>query len=705
MKYAIFLVSIIIMLNFSCKNESEFVYPETRKDTIVDDYFGTKVEDPYRWLEDDNSEETEAWVIAQNNVTFDFINAVPFKQNIIDRLTEIYNYERYSTPFKKSGKYFFFKNDGLQNQSVLYMQDALDSEPVILLDPNKLSEDGTVALSVIEISKDGKYLIYSISRGGSDWKEIFVKDIETGETLEDHIEWVKFSGITWHKDGFYYSRYPEPEEDEELTTANQNQKVYFHKIGTTQEEDKLIWENPEFPNRGYGVGISEDEKIMFLSEWETTSGNGLYIKDLTDPNSVFVQIAEGFDYEYQAIDHTNGQIYILTNDGAPKYKLVAVDVNNLLQESWNDIIPETENVLKSVSLGGNKLIAAYMEDAKSKVLFYDLDGSNEYALDLPGIGTMSSFSSDLNESIAFYAFTSYTSPSVIYKFDFEKLESDVYKKPELKGLNFDEYVTKQVFYESKDGTKIPMFITHKKGIKMNGKNPTLLYGYGGFNISLTPGYNSSRMIWLENGGVYAVANLRGGGEYGEKWHKAGTLKNKQNVFDDFIAAAEYLINEKYTSSEKIAVEGGSNGGLLVGAVTNQRPDLIGVSIAHVGVMDMLRYQYFTIGRAWSSDYGLSEDSTMFDYLYSYSPLHNISSEKEYPAVLVLTADHDDRVVPAHSFKYIATLQEKYSGKNPVMIRIETKAGHGAGKPISKRIEESADIYSFIYQNMGINPYK
>jgi prolyl oligopeptidase len=705
MKYAIFLVSIIIMLNFSCKNESEFVYPETRKDTIVDDYFGTKVEDPYRWLEDDNSEETEAWVIAQNNVTFDFINAVPFKQNIIDRLTEIYNYERYSTPFKKSGKYFFFKNDGLQNQSVLYMQDELDSEPVILLDPNKLSDDGTVALSVIEISKDGKYLIYSISRGGSDWKEIFVKDIETGETLEDHIEWVKFSGITWHKDGFYYSRYPEPEEDEELTTANQNQKVYFHKIGTTQEEDKLIWENPEFPNRGYGVGISEDEKIMFLSEWETTSGNGLYIKDLTDPNSVFVQIAEGFDYEYQAIDHINGQIYILTNDGAPKYKLVAVDVNNLLQESWNDIIPETENVLKSVSLGGNKLIASYMEDAKSKVLFYDLDGSNEYALDLPGIGTMSSFSSDLNENIAFYAFTSYTSPSVIYKFDFEKLESDVYKKPKLKGLNFDEYITKQVFYESKDGTKIPMFITHKKGIKMNGKNPTLLYGYGGFNISLTPGYNSSRMIWLENGGVYAVANLRGGGEYGEKWHKAGTLKNKQNVFDDFIAAAEYLINEKYTSSEKIAVEGGSNGGLLVGAVTNQRPDLIGVSIAHVGVMDMLRYQYFTIGRAWSSDYGLSEDSTMFDYLYSYSPLHNISSEKEYPAVLVLTADHDDRVVPAHSFKYIATLQEKYSGKNPVMIRIETKAGHGAGKPISKRIEESADIYSFIYQNMGINPYK
>jgi prolyl oligopeptidase len=444
---------------------------------------------------------------------------------------------------------------------------------------------------------------------------------------------------------------------------------------------------------------------MFLSEWETTSGNGLYIKDLTDPNSVFVQIAEGFDYEYQAIDHINGQIYILTNDGAPKYKLVAVDVNNLLQESWNDIIPETENVLKSVSLGGNKLIASYMEDAKSKVLFYDLDGSNEYALDLPGIGTMSSFSSDLNENIAFYAFTSYTSPSVIYKFDFEKLESDVYKKPKLKGLNFDEYITKQVFYESKDGTKIPMFITHKKGIKMNGKNPTLLYGYGGFNISLTPGYNSSRMIWLENGGVYAVANLRGGGEYGEKWHKAGTLKNKQNVFDDFIAAAEYLINEKYTSSEKIAVEGGSNGGLLVGAVTNQRPDLIGVSIAHVGVMDMLRYQYFTIGRAWSSDYGLSEDSTMFDYLYSYSPLHNISSEKEYPAVLVLTADHDDRVVPAHSFKYIATLQEKYSGKNPVMIRIETKAGHGAGKPISKRIEESADIYSFIYQNMGINPYK
>ncbi|MCD4795185.1 MAG: prolyl oligopeptidase family serine peptidase [Bacteroidales bacterium] len=703
------LIPLLFIFLFSCNQEevkeNDFNYPETAKDSTVDDYFGTNVEDPYRWLEDDNSDETKAWVTAQNEVTFGYLHKIPFRQKIIDRLTEIYNYERFSTPFKEAGKYFFYKNDGLQNQSVLYIQDDLNSEPKVLLDPNKLSEDGTVALSGIEISKDGKHLVYSISRGGSDWNEIYVKDIETSEILEDHIEWVKFSGITWFENGFFYSRFPETKEDEELTTANQNQKVYYHVLGTEQKDDKLIFENKEKPNRMYGVSLTDDDKYLFLYESETTSGNGLYVKDLSKPNSDFKRIAEGFESDYMPVDHINGKLLILTNDNAPKYKLVEIDVNDLLKENWKDIIPESENVLEDVSIGANKLIVSYMEDAKSKVFMYNFDGTGKTELTLPGIGTMTSFSSDKGEDIAFYSFTSYTVPSVIYKYSFKSEISEVYKKPDVKGLNFDEYVTKQVFYKSKDGTKIPMFITHKKDIKLDGTNPTLLYGYGGFNISLTPGFSISKMIWLENGGVYVVANLRGGGEYGEEWHKSGTLLQKQNVFDDFIAAAEYLIDKKYTSSDKLAVEGGSNGGLLIGAVTNQRPELFAVSLAHVGVMDMLRYQYFTIGRAWSSDYGLSEDSTMFNYLYKYSPLHNIKEGINYPATLVLTADHDDRVVPAHSFKYIATLQEKYSGNNPVIIRIETKAGHGAGKPIAKRIEQSADIFSFVYDNMGINPYK
>ena len=649
----------LISCNQNDVADQTFTYPETAKDSTVDNYFGTNVEDPYRWLENDNSDETKAWVTAQNEITFGYLHAIPYRQKIIDRLTEIYNYERFTTPFKEAGKYFFFKNDGLQDQSVLYMQDNLDSEAEVLLDPNKLSEDGTVALSGIEMSKDGKYFVYSIARGGSDWNEIYVKDIETGEILKDHIEWVKFSGITWHKNGFYYGRYPKPKENEELTTANQNQKLYFHVLGTEQKDDKLIFENKEIPKRRYNVSITDDEKYLFMREFETTSGNGLYVKDLLKPNSEFKLIAEGFESNYRLVDHINGKFLILTNDNAPKYRLVEVDVNDLSKENWKDIIPESENVLRAVRVGGNRLIASYMEDAKSKIFMYDFDGTNKSELELPGIGTMSSFSSEKGEDAAFYSFTSYTVPSVVYKYSFKSGISDVYKKPEVKGLNFDEYITKQIFYESKDGTKVPMFITHKKDIELDGNNPTILYGYGGFNISLTPGFNITKMIWLENGGIYVSVNLRGGGEYGEEWHKAGTLFQKQNVFDDFIAAAEYLIDQKYTSSEKLAVEGGSNGGLLVGAVTNQRPELFAVSLAHVGVMDMLRYQYFTIGRAWSSDYGLSEDSAMFEYQFKYSPLHNIKEDLNYPAVLVLTADHDDRVVPAHSFKYIATLQERY----------------------------------------------
>jgi prolyl oligopeptidase len=695
----------LVLFFFSCKDEAAYNYPETRKDTIVDDYFGTKVEDPYRWLEDDNSEETEAWVKAQNEVTFAFLNEIPFREKIKERLTEIYNYERYSTPFKEGGKYFFFKNDGLQNQSVLFMQESLDAEAQELLDPNRLSEDGTKALSNLSVSDDGKLLAYAVSTGGSDWQEIFVKNIETGEETDDHIKHVKFSGIQWYKDGFFYSRYPDPEENQELSQANQFQKVYYHKIGTKQSDDILIHENPKQPNYMYGVGISEDEKYIFLSESESTSGNALYFSEMDLNNLNFKAIQTGFDSDFGPIDHINGKLYIRTNADAPKYRLIAVDPNNPGKENWTEIIPEAEEVLRSCTVGADKLIAHYMHDAHSLVKMLDLEGANAEKFELPGIGSMGGFSAKKGENTAFYSFSSYTIPTVVYKYDFETGDSEIYRQPDIKGIDFENYTTEQVFYESKDGTKIPMFITHKKDVEKTGDNPTLLYGYGGFNISLTPNFSITRMIWLENGGVYAVANLRGGGEYGEKWHKAGTLENKQNVFDDFIAAAEYLIDDKYTNSDKLAIEGGSNGGLLVGAVSNQRPELFEVAIPHVGVMDMLRYQHFTIGRAWRSDYGLSEDSAMFKHLYKYSPLHNISEDAEYPAVLVITADHDDRVVPAHSFKYIATLQEKYTGDNPVMIRIETKAGHGAGKPVSKRIEEAADIFSFIYRNMDVNPYQ
>ncbi len=696
--------AIFVML-FSCNQEAKYNYPETAKDTITDNYFGTNVPDPYRWLEDDNSDKTKAWVEAQNKVTFGYLHSIPYRQKIIDRLTEIYNYEKYTAPFKEADKYFYFKNDGLQNQNVLYIMDDIDGEAHILLDPNKLSDDGTVALSSLSVSKDGKYLAYSISRGGSDWQEVFVKDIETGKDTEDRINRMKFSGISWYKNGFFYSRYPDPEKSKELTVANKFHKVYYHELGTDQKNDKLIYEDKNNPNRRFYVGISSDEKYIFLSASETTSGNELYFRDLTKENSQFIQLIEGFDNEYRVIDNVDGKFLIKTNLAAPKYKLISVDIENYKKENWTDLIPEQENVLRSCALGGDKIIASYMQDAQSKILFFDYKGYKTGELKLPGIGTASSFKSEKGDNKAFYTFSSFTVPGIIYSHDLVSNKSEVYRKPNIKGLNFDEYETKQVFYKSKDGTKVPMFITHKKGIKLDGNNPTLLYGYGGFNISITPSFNIARMIWLENGGVYALANIRGGGEYGEEWHKGGTLLNKQNVFDDFIAAGEYLINNEYTSSDKMAIQGGSNGGLLVGAVTNQRPDLFKVALAHVGVMDMLRYQYFTIGRAWSGDFGLSEDSVMFDYLYGYSPLHNIKADIDYPAVMVFTADHDDRVVPAHSFKYIATLQEKYKGSNPVMIRIETKAGHGAGKPTSKRIEEAADIYSFVYKNIDIEPYK
>ncbi len=700
-------IIIAMLFIFACNTDNnkqksmKYKYPQTKKIDTVDNYFGTEVADPYRWLEDDNSEETKAWVTEQNKLTFSYLDSIPFRDKIKNRLTEIYNYERYSTPFKKADKYFFFKNDGLQSQAVFYIQDNLESEATVLLDPNKLSEDGTVALSDIEISKDGKYLAYSIARSGSDWNEIFVKNIETGETLNDHIMWVKFSGISWYKDGFFYSRYAEPKQGDELTTVNENQKVYYHKIGNQQVNDKLTFENPANPKRGYSASVSENEELLILSEWESTSGNGLYYKELNNKNAEVVNLFTGFENDYRVVDYIDGKILIQTNLNAPKYKLISIDIKNGgTAETATDIIPEKENVLSSCGIGNNKIVANYMQDAHSKVEIYDFEGKFVQEIELPSLGTIGGVSMEKNENIAFYKFTSFTIPGITYKYNFDNNTSEIFRKPEI-DIDLTQYETKQVFYDSKDGTKIPMFIVHKKGITLDGNNPTLLYGYGGFNISLTPSFSVTRMIWLENGGVLAVTNLRGGGEYGEEWHKAGTLLKKQNVFDDFIAAAEYLIAEKYTSSQRLAIQGGSNGGLLIGAVTNQRPELFRVALPAVGVLDMLRYHLFTIGAAWATDYGLSSEEEHFNNLYKFSPLHNIKEGVDYPAVMVTTGDHDDRVVPAHSFKYIATLQAKHTGTNPVMIRIATKAGHGAGKPTAKVIEEAADIYSFIFFNMGI----
>ena len=702
-KLSYFLILTAFIAMISCSEQKRIKYPVTQKVDSVDVYFGVEVPDPYRWLEDDNSEETAEWVKAENEVTFDYLEKIPFRDKINERLTKIWDYPRYGVPFKEGKNYFFFKNDGMQNQSVLYIQEGLESEPRVLLDPNKFSEDGTIALTNLSVSHDGKLLAYGISTGGSDWSEIFVLNIESGEKLDDNVKWVKFSNIAWENNGFYYSSYDPPEEGEELSDKNEYHKVYYHKIGTPQKDDKLIFENKKYPLRNYVAYITEDEKYLFISESETTSGNALYYKNLTIPGSKFKQIAEGFDNEYNVIDHIGDNFLMITNYEAPKQQLVLLDPQKPEAKNWQIIIPEKDEVLGSVDYVGGKLVVEYMKDAYSQSFVYDLEGNLLNDMNLPGIGTMFGFNGKKDENVAFYGFTSFTFPSTIYKYDIKNNKSEVYHKSEI-DFNPGEYTTKQVFYESKDGTKVPMFIVHKKGVKMNGNNPTILYAYGGFNISMTPGFSVSRLVFLENGGIYVVANIRGGGEYGEDWHEAGIKLKKQNVFDDFIAAAEYLIKEKYTSSEKLAILGGSNGGLLVGACMNQRPELFKVAVPIVGVMDMLRYHKFTIGWAWAGDYGTSEeDKEMFEYLLGYSPLHNIEKGVDYPATLAITADHDDRVVPLHSFKYMATLQEMNSGKNPVLIRIETMAGHGAGKPTAKVIEESTDIYSFIMYNLGMNP--
>ncbi len=677
-------------------------YPMTKKVDTVDVYFGHEVADPYRWLEDDRSDETAEWVKAQNEVTQNYLTKIPYREQVEARLTKLWDYPKISAPFKEGGNFYVFKNNGLQNQSVAYIMDSLNGNERIILDPNKLSDDGTVSLSNFTPSKDGKYIAYGVSRGGSDWREFYVKDIETGNDLDDHILWAKFSGISWFKDGFFYTRYPEPKEGDALKGVNENSKVYFHKVGTAQNDDHLVYEDTEHPQCSFGAYTTDDKKYLIISVTESTSGNAFYIKDIEKCGDV-VKIVENFDNDFSVIDHIDGKLLVMTNYNAPKYKVIEIDINDFAPEKWVDFIPEKEGVLQSVSLVGGKVITKYLKDAHSHVEIFDMQGKYEYDLELPVLGTVSGFGGEKEDTYTFYTLTSFTTPATVYKYDIANNISEKYQESEI-DFNPNEYETKQVFYESKDGTKIPMFIVHKKGVEQNGKNPVLLYGYGGFNISLTPSFSISRLIWLEQGGVYALMNLRGGGEYGEEWHKAGTLMQKQNVFDDCIAAAEYLINENYTSKGKIALLGGSNGGLLVGAVVNQRPDLFGAAIPAVGVMDMLRYHKFTIGRYWATDYGTSEDSEeMFKYLVKYSPVHSVKDNVEYPAILVTTGDHDDRVVPAHSFKYIATLQDKYKGNNPVLIRIETQAGHGAGKPTAKIIEEYSDMYSFMFYNTGLTP--
>jgi len=669
-------------------------YPETKKVDVTVDYHGTEMTDPYRWLEDDMSDETKAWVTAQNKATFGYLDQIPFRENIRQRMEDLWNYPKYSAPFKKGGNYYFYKNDGLQNQYVLYTMKELNGEAKEFLNPNNFSEDGTASLTTFSVSKDGNLAVYGVSEGGSDWNEYFVKDVKTGEDISDHLN----SGAAWHGNGFYYGRFAEPTEGSELSSQNEYKQIYYHEIGTEQSADKLIYDEPKHPKRGIYASTSEDERFLmiYLSEG-ATNDNALKVKDLTKPNSSFKTIVEDFNHNYDFIQNIGSKMLVMTNDGAPRKRVISIDFENPAPENWTEVIPQQEEVLNNVSVVGGKIFATYLKDASSKIFSYDLEGNRLGEVELPGIGTVGGIRGRKDDPEAFYVFTSFTYPSTIYQYDVEANSSEVFRKAEL-DFDIENYETKQVFYESKDGTKIPMFITHKKGLELDGNNPTLLYGYGGFNINILPSFSITHLPLLEQGGIYAVANLRGGGEYGEQWHKDGMLDRKQNVFDDFIAAAEYLISEKYTSSEKLGIYGRSNGGLLVGAAMTQRPDLFRVAFPAVGVMDMLRYHKFTIGHAWAVEYGSSDNADEFPNLLSYSPLHNLKEGVSYPATMVTTADHDDRVVPAHSFKFAARLQEVHKGEDPVLIRIETNAGHGAGKPTSKIIEEYADMWAFLLYN-------
>ena len=677
--------------------------PQTRKCDVVDNYFGTEVADPYRWLEDDNSQETAEWVKAQNKVTNAYLNKISIRPAILKRLKEVANYEKVGIPDRKNnGKWYFYRNSGLQNQSVLYEMDAPGQEARVFLDPNTLSEDGTVSLKGTYFSKDCNYMAYTISRSGSDWEEIYVMDTRTGALLEDHIEWAKFTGAAWNGDGFYYSAYDKPDENHTFSNVNEGHKIYYHKLGTPQSQDVIFYENKACPKRFYTIDVNDDETLAFIYEDGEDIGNNLYVADLRKEKPVFVRMTADMKNRTAFIDNDGDKLFLSTNCGAPNNKIVTADLKN--PTVWKDLIPDAGVVLDEINFVADKLILSYNKDASTHSYLYGMDGQMIREIALPGIGT-ASFNSRKDQTWCYYSYSSFTTPGTIYSYNIETGESSVYASPK---TNFDlsDFESTQVFFPSKDGTMIPMFLTYRKGIELNGKNPVYLYGYGGFDISLYPSFSYSRIPFLENGGIYAQVTLRGGGEYGEAWHLAGTKMQKQNVFDDFIGAAEWLIKEGYTSPEKLAIVGGSNGGLLVGACMTQRPDLYAVAIPQVGVMDMLRYHKFTIGWNWAPDYGTSEDSPeMFKYLLGYSPLHNLKPGTKYPATLVTTADHDDRVVPAHSFKFAATLQECNAGSAPCLIRIDSKAGHGGGKPMAKIIEEQADIYSFIMHNVGMKVKK
>ncbi len=700
------LILLAFMGNFLMACQSEYKketiavnYPDTKKVDSVDTYFDTKVKDPYRWLEDDRSAETEAWVKAENKVTFGYLEKIPFREALKKRLEKLWNYEKVGSPFKEGDYTYFYKNDGLQDQYVVYRHKD-DASPEVFLDPNTFSDDGTTSLAGLSFTKDGSLAAYLISEGGSDWRKAIVVDTKSMEIVEDTLSNIKFSGLAWKgNEGFYYSSYDKPE-GSELSAKTDQHKVYFHKLGTSQNKDRLVYgSRPEEKHRYIGASVSEDQRFLTISAATSTSGNKLLIKDLQDPNGLLIPIVSDTDSDNYLIDNVGSKLYIVTNRNAPNKKIITVDAAKPTPENWTDFIPETENVL-SPGTGGGYFFTEYMVDAVSKVMQYDYEGTFIREIKLPGVGSASGFGGKKEDKDFYFSFTNYITPGSSYKYNVKSGAYDLYWKPEI-DFKSDDYESKKVFYTSKDGTKIPMIITHKKGLELSGKNPTILYAYGGFNISITPSFSIANTVWMEQDGIYAVPNIRGGGEYGKKWHEAGIKMKKQNVFDDFIAAAEYLIDKKYTTSDYLAIRGGSNGGLLVGATMTQRPDLMQVALPAVGVMDMLRYHTFTAGAGWAYDYGTAEDSgEMFNYLKGYSPVHNIKADTEYPATLVTTGDHDDRVVPAHSFKFAAELQEKQTGDNPTLIRIETNAGHGAGTPVSKTIDQYADIFGFTFYNMG-----
>ncbi|MEO8088369.1 MAG: prolyl oligopeptidase family serine peptidase [Bacteroidota bacterium] len=701
MKYNILLASALL---WTFCASAQLKYPPTRKTDTVDTYFGTKVPDPYRWLEDDRSEETAAWVATQNEITRNYMSHIPMRNEIKNRLNELWNYPKSSVPFKGGNHYFVQMNDGMQNQYVLNIIRDMRGKPAPFLDPNTLSSDGTVNLGTVSVSKDGKNLAYEISRAGSDWSEIYVMNIDNGKQWHDKLQWVKFSGISWRAKGFYYSRYDAPDSASVLKGANQFHKVYFHQVGNEQKYDILIYTDKDHPQRNFAAGVTEDERYLILSGSEGTSGNNMMVQDLRKGDGKWITVVDNFDNQYEVVDNDSNIFYIKTNKDASNYKLVAIDINKP-GTIPRVVIPEGLTVMQHIISASYNFVGQYMENATSQLKVFNRKGGFEYDIKLEGMGTVEELSGDNKDQNLFYSLTTFTSPPVVYQYSMRMREQEVYFKPQIK-FNSDDYVTEQKFYQSKDGTKIPMFIVHRKDMKLDGSNPTLLFGYGGFNISKTPDFRLDRLVLLEHGGIFAMPSLRGGGEFGEKWHEAGTKEKKQNVFDDFISAAQYLIDNKYTSPAKLGIGGRSNGGLLVGAVMLQRPDLFKVALPNVGVLDMLRYHKFTIGWAWKGDYGSSETKEGFDYLYKYSPLHNIKEGVAYPATLVTTGDHDDRVVPAHSFKFISTLQEKYKGDNPMLIRVDVNAGHaastplGSSKPVVKQIEELTDVFSFLLYNLG-----